>query len=751
MNKQQMSRVAYFLLFCMLLCYPLFAVTVGAAPVISFVVQSPPDLDVQSIYSIPLSISYFVSSAGTLNSSSINLYYKTNNSVNDVFEIINGTARSGFFRAADNFEVGIVNASGFWNFSLPQDEVYPGVHNLPLETFISNVHTTYSLTSTSRYIAVKLLNVSASKEYNYVEAYYNNSAVGSANSTWLYYCNSSYSVGAMSSSPSCVLVVTIPANTPRNHTHGNNVSHWIWPMPINATTGKIGSVKVTSTSYLIFVGPYNGVSWNLYTVPFVTLPDSLRVSANGGIAYSSYNVTADLHLHQYDGDDSLYYYLCGSDDGGQSCSDVRRDFLRLGTSTSDFLTVESVSPVNGFTTSSSVVSFECNASDVVQNLSAVGLRVFNESNNLLFLDAVGTSGAVANHTFTLNFSVIGIFRWSCFANNTAADFIFSNNRTLNLTAIPIVPVVGNVSVINASNQGFVSLIYPRYPFVFRNVNTTMLLNVTDVAGNEVLGADVVLSMLGYNYSIGYSSYYGSYAFTVLFLFNETFIDVPFRVSVSKFNYSFTNITGSFVVSNYSLVSVRIYKDNEAKDNYKNSFGYIFAVRRPTSLIKVRHNEERLLAPLPLLTAWGERVFGLNYSTLYKWPNPVIVAPYVDGVAYLGLPGGEDYAFYFVDGTFYFASSYEGFAYYSDKRHEIYLGSTRIGGDTSLKYQIDDFDLNWMAVITRWLVLIFIFLFVVAGSVVFFQATGDFRIFGSSFLFLLLVLPTVWFIMKLIWN
>ncbi|VVB66897.1 Concanavalin A-like lectin/glucanases superfamily protein [Candidatus Norongarragalina meridionalis] len=134
-------------------------------------------------------------------------------------------------------------------------------------------------------------------------------------------------------SPNCAEFFAIPyvgvyPATTFNHTHTVNSSHLIASFAVNTTTGTVSGVGVTPTSYFATRGGYD---WNTTYIPTDT--SSARYSANNGGNWSPIIGTLDAHLHQYDGTDTLYYYVCAKDvPGNENCTTatMRSDLLERG-------------------------------------------------------------------------------------------------------------------------------------------------------------------------------------------------------------------------------------------------------------------------------------------------------------------------------------------------------------------------------------------------------------------------------------
>ena len=250
--------------------------------------------------------------------SSIYIAYKTNSTLRNEVTFINGT---GITWGYDDYTS---NISKTFLFHLEDNEFLPASYNLDDDVTDDEPHTRQTLTSNNAWISMKFFNMTNNTQYNFFEIMSNSSA-----SQQIWYCNSSYNFGAdavpsIVTSPRCTQVGTIPANSPYNHIHSPNSKHQLLTIVINTTTGSIGTVKVTETGYFMLRGVGGGVNTiNYFTVPNITRTDQMKLTTNNGVDYTNQSFTVDSHIHQFDLNTSLYYYVCANDtDMNQNCSSI---------------------------------------------------------------------------------------------------------------------------------------------------------------------------------------------------------------------------------------------------------------------------------------------------------------------------------------------------------------------------------------------------------------------------------------------
>ena len=295
-------------------------------PSISWINTIPTDITTINLFDRPLNISYSITPLGAaLNLSTIQIYHKTINGGNDNWDYVNGTYQ---YNGYINITFSTSNISENWTFRFTDNMVYPATYNLNESLMDTTTHTRQQLTSSNTYFATQLLNVSNVTQYNMFEIMSNSSSIQR-----IYYCNSSFTTNTNPSAVSyCTLIATLPANQAYNHTHTVNSKHQVVPVSINITTGQIGTVKVTPTSWFISRGNTGGGNTvNVYSINVESRTGATKTSTNSGGSWSDQVYTIDTHLHQYNGSETFYYYVCANDtDNQETCSSEKYDLLKLG-------------------------------------------------------------------------------------------------------------------------------------------------------------------------------------------------------------------------------------------------------------------------------------------------------------------------------------------------------------------------------------------------------------------------------------
>jgi hypothetical protein len=289
-------------------------------PNITFISQIPNDLNVTNLIGNHVNITYNISDASGLINSTILLYYKTNNSLNDISQYVNGSALSGYFVEDYNS----LNDSSY-KWELDDNDILPATYPLNEEVLENTVHQGNSLVNANSLISIEVLNVTRAN-YSFFE-YSINRTLGSGVLN-IFYCNSSYSfTSSILTDVNCVLFDTKNSNA-FDHCHENYACHQYSPLSIDVN-GRLSGIRVTNVSYFILRGS-SSTTWKFYSITNFTRTNAFRTSNNIGNNWNSQTYTVDAHLHQFNGNDTFYYYACATDAfANNNCSSVRGDLLQF--------------------------------------------------------------------------------------------------------------------------------------------------------------------------------------------------------------------------------------------------------------------------------------------------------------------------------------------------------------------------------------------------------------------------------------
>lgn len=320
------------------------------------------------------------------------------------------------------------------------------------------------------------------------------------------------------------------------------------------------------------------------------------------------------------------------------------------------------------------------------------------------------------------------------------------NLWIILLMIPavIAPTIGGTTeLINVTYPGTLELEYSSYPWVF--VNQDALLKFSMSFEDEPLNdGTVYLNVNGTEANITYNPGYHAYA--IILRFNETENGTKnWLAEGQRIGYEFKNLTGNFKVTDGKKAIIKIYKGDE-NDEYKNNFGFVLALPY-NGKVESRQNWENQLQPMQDFIIWGDRTFGQNKTKLYKYPQKVWHAPYIDKEAMLVLPGNQGYLLYFVSGNYVFEGDY-GYAYYTKTyTDKVYLGYVMIEEPVELKYLISEWDLNKVKLIILWVATGLASLLLICVAIVMMRLNP---IMGISIIGSLAVLvPLIYYLVKLV--
>lgn len=306
-----------------LLIIIIFSMIVLAAPTFIFNFKDPIDITSVNLFAKVLNISYNISDSAGINVSTVQLFYKVNDTVSDCFSYTNSSSICGFQTQVLNQS----NISNIWFFKLREYMVYPATYNFNEIQLELEPKSAYSLDSDIEFIKIQFQNVSNIKNFSFFEFYADNQTAAS-DTLRIYYCNSSYTTGSVTISSFCTAFSTLPASQVFNHTHSPNSKHHIVPFAIDTSSGQIGGVYVTPVSYFLLRGRITN-GWNVYYINNISRTSAIQFSTNNGIAWIDLSGTVDAHLHQFNGD-TLYYYVCANNTiNEQNCSIIRQDLLKV--------------------------------------------------------------------------------------------------------------------------------------------------------------------------------------------------------------------------------------------------------------------------------------------------------------------------------------------------------------------------------------------------------------------------------------
>ena len=413
------------------------------APDVDFYSKDPFDINSTNIKSTGAYIIYNITDEFPINDSSVYLYYKTNNSLNDITRFINGTGLSGYANTSYSSKSG-----NSYNFTVYRD-IYPGSYNLERTVMHSATHYNYSLDKKNEAIKTRFFNISNDRQYNFIAANVMNTTATSKDLR-VFYCNSSYSSGKITTSPYCTLIYELEPGA-YIYFSGDYSNYRIIPFAINTTTGMIGNVYVTETGYIIFMAGAFADEWKISYADIVTRTDQAQTSQSGGSSWTNLAGTPDVHIHQFSDDDTFWYYACAKDEyGHQNCSDPLFDLINhsILPPTSPY----PYKPTEGFYSGNITINYTASISPNNYSISYYNITLVNTSgdyvytikgNNGLNLSYIWDSTEVSDGEYAIKVVAtdeLGQKSYGISENftidNTIPEVVFWNRTPANETILP---------------------------------------------------------------------------------------------------------------------------------------------------------------------------------------------------------------------------------------------------------------------------------------------------------------------------
>jgi hypothetical protein len=396
-----------------------------------FIKQTPSDIDTYNILaSNLLNITYNITSSGDnsigIDSTKSKIWFKTNRTTDDISRYINGTSTTGY-RSSTRY----TNISSNYYFNLSDNDVYPATYNLDTGFFTNTSHSAYSIDNILEYVKLEFYNISNAKQYGFFEFMANNSSIMS-NTLMVMYCNSSYTTGDTMMSSNCAEIGSLAPGIAYNHSHGGNSSHQVITFAINITTNTINNIKVTGVSYFILheLSPVGG--WNVWYVPTVARTSAMQTTITGGVSWSDFSGTFDSHVHQYDGTDTFYYYVCGNDTFGNSnCSSIRNDLVNLTGLAPDAVDISS--PTSQTYTGNLWINFTNSTSPNGYNITSYNISLVYP--NTTFIASLTNTTANVGYNWNST-SYNGGYRIRVQTNDNISQYSYSYSENFTLDNYP---------------------------------------------------------------------------------------------------------------------------------------------------------------------------------------------------------------------------------------------------------------------------------------------------------------------------
>jgi len=345
---------------------------------ITFSKQEPTDITEFNAMNQQVNISYNISAG--VNTSTTVLYYKTNTSASDVFYHLNGTTTSGW-----EIKNGLNGTLENWTWTFENNEIYPATYNYNQTEMKNSIHYSYNLNSTNDYVKVMFYNISNTKNITLLKIS-TNATNTTANVLGIYYYNSS-NVSAK--------IGSILATDSYNYTNNQSNYHVI-PLGINLTDNTLNGVYVTELSYIGIKGT-NDKNWSVYYIPNVSRANTVVYSTNAGSTYTNFAGTVDMHINQYNGNETLFYYV--------SANSSDNTYMQFSTTRNDSLNVTNFPPTAPFVFHPNTSTYSSNSTVInwTASISPIGNGIVIYNVSLFYPNGTFKQVITANNNITTEY------------------------------------------------------------------------------------------------------------------------------------------------------------------------------------------------------------------------------------------------------------------------------------------------------------------------------------------------------------
>lgn len=272
----------------------------NSGPTITWWMQVP-DINISNLGQT-INIVYNITDANGV-ASNATLYYKVNSTQDHIMLNDSGTTD------ASSHEAELVITGNVFNWSLEDNEVYPGVYNLNHSITENAIHTGHVIASKNTVPGVSFQGM-AITPYNLLEVMITNHS-NNSNPLQVWYCNRTDLDTKIIWSEHCTNFYTIEGGLQPNHFHGNSTWHMVIPFAIN-TSGYLNDVLLTDNGTFYFI-PVTNNDWTIYYTDNYTTPTTTRITSGGGPGLNFQTYTFDSHIHQIDYTDNVSYWVVAWD------------------------------------------------------------------------------------------------------------------------------------------------------------------------------------------------------------------------------------------------------------------------------------------------------------------------------------------------------------------------------------------------------------------------------------------------------
>lgn len=520
--------------------------TINNMPFVTFYNQSPGDINVNSTFGILTNITYNITDVEGIDVAKTYLYFTTNNT-----NITNMFFTNGTILSQPQNETIVSNTTSLFKFQVDDNQIFPATYNFDEEYMEEATQTFTALTSNSR-VKIELLNVSNTSTYNLFE-FMPRKTLTNTNTITVYACNSTYSTGDPLTNANCNNIYTT-VNISYNHCHhgAGLTCHYVAPYNINITSGKIGTVKSTSTMQFVIVP--SGSGWSIASITNITRPTAAALSTNSGVTYPTFSGTFNSHLHQFESSAVFYHWSCATDTyGSTSCSARDADALNLSTLPPTTPVITNPTAVINYSTRNFNITYTQSVSPVFRNVYYnITLRNSDQSFNRTI-----ASNNSNNLSKVYDFSNI---EGNFYIRVTACDTL--NVCSDGTSEALLIDTINPVLTITAPTNGqWFTIANPMISGIVNDLNFDTLFYTTIGIINRTDG--ITIAGINYNISTSWPDGFntvtvyandsvGNYNQSTITFYVDTLDPVVFittPIPSQKFTYTNINVNGTYTEAN----------------------------------------------------------------------------------------------------------------------------------------------------------------------------------------------------------
>lgn len=408
-----------------------------------------------------------------------------------------------------------------------------------------------------------------------------------------------------------------------------------------------------------------------------------------------------------------------------------------------------------------------NGNPYVGNNIKFSSKVTNEFGKIITNASCIFSDMINNLTYPMSYNIIterydvqiipnttGNFSWNVTCNNLTyqlGNTIIINppgstegEPIINFTCNGTLPANLNVFISEWVKTGIANKVYAYY--------TSPYLNNSEInTGNT----QVVLDMDNQSYNMTWVLSEKSWQ---IVLYSNNTENINFTVRAYDPDYMCKEYTQTVNFAEFVDACIKIYKDVNKTDIYKNEFGYILANLQPKNALGQKFNKDasmimaqKVLYPVMIFSTWGEKTFGLNYTKAYKYYRKSFSSPYVKGQACLELPKDQVYNFVFVSGEWIFSNLAYDYPMWKKQDTAFNLGTSYLMNESKLfEFKVSAYEMNPKGYIWQWILIILFVIMIVGLPALAYITTKDPTIVIKLIIALITILPTIYYIIKWVW-